>query len=96
MALSSDSFRNSSIHQCRELLRTSQRRHWDCFQEDWRHGSSDHRNGPRRNYSGSPYDKMAKEVAAILKETMIEAGKTYLGRVPVEVELTIGETWAEK
>jgi DNA polymerase I-like protein with 3'-5' exonuclease and polymerase domains len=37
-----------------------------------------------------------REVAAILKETMIEAGETYLGRVPVEVEVTIGETWAEK
>jgi len=27
---------------------------------------------------------------------MIEAGKAYLSKVPVEVEVTIGETWAEK
>jgi len=27
---------------------------------------------------------------------MIEAGKSYLSKVPVEVEVTIGETWAEK
>jgi DNA polymerase I-like protein with 3'-5' exonuclease and polymerase domains len=40
--------------------------------------------------------KMADDATAILKETMIEAGKVYLARVPVEVEVTIGETWAEK
>jgi len=39
---------------------------------------------------------MANDAAAILKETMIQAGKAYLGKVPVEVEVTIGETWAEK
>ena len=27
---------------------------------------------------------------------MIDAGKAYLSRVPVEVEATIGKTWAEK
>ena len=36
------------------------------------------------------------EVAVILKETMIQAGKAYLGNVPVEVEVTIAHTWAEK
>ena len=41
-------------------------------------------------------EEMAKEVSGILRETMIEAGKAYLSRVPVEVEVTIGETWAEK
>jgi DNA polymerase I-like protein with 3'-5' exonuclease and polymerase domains len=41
-------------------------------------------------------DKTANDAAAILRETMIEAGKAYLGRVPVEVEVAIGETWAEK
>jgi DNA polymerase I-like protein with 3'-5' exonuclease and polymerase domains len=41
-------------------------------------------------------EKIAGEVAVILKETMIQAGKAYLGKVPVEVEVTIGETWAEK
>jgi DNA polymerase I-like protein with 3'-5' exonuclease and polymerase domains len=41
-------------------------------------------------------DKSAGEAAVILKETMIQAGKAYLGKVPVEVEVAIGETWAEK
>ena len=37
-----------------------------------------------------------REAAVILEETMIQAGKAYLARVPVEVEVTIGDTWAEK
>ena len=41
-------------------------------------------------------EKMANAAAAILRETTIEAGKAYLDKVPVEVEVTIGETWAEK
>ena len=41
-------------------------------------------------------DGLAEEAAVILKETMIQAGKTYLGKVPVEVEVAIGETWSEK
>ena len=40
--------------------------------------------------------RLAGEVAVILKETMIQAGKAYLGKVPIEVEVTIGDTWAEK
>ncbi len=39
---------------------------------------------------------MAREVAVILKDVMIQAGKAYLGKVPVEVKATIGKTWAEK
>jgi DNA polymerase-1 len=39
---------------------------------------------------------MAREAVVILKETMIQAGKAYLGTVPVEVEVTIADTWAEK
>ena len=39
---------------------------------------------------------MADDATAILKETMIEAGKAYLAGVPVEVAAAIGETWAEK
>jgi DNA polymerase I-like protein with 3'-5' exonuclease and polymerase domains len=39
---------------------------------------------------------MAGEAVVILKETMIQAGKAYLGTVPVEVEVTIADTWAEK
>jgi DNA polymerase I-like protein with 3'-5' exonuclease and polymerase domains len=39
---------------------------------------------------------LAGEVAVILKETIIQTGKAYLGKVPVEVEVTIAETWAEK
>ena len=41
-------------------------------------------------------EEQANDAAVILKETMIEAGKAYLSKVPVEVEVTIGETWAEK
>ncbi|MGA3118162.1 MAG: DNA polymerase [Syntrophobacteraceae bacterium] len=41
-------------------------------------------------------EEKANDAAAILERTMIEAGKAYLSKVPVEVEVTIGETWAEK
>jgi DNA polymerase I-like protein with 3'-5' exonuclease and polymerase domains len=41
-------------------------------------------------------DKTGNDAAVILKETMIDAGKAFLSRVPVEVEVTIGDTWAEK
>jgi DNA polymerase I-like protein with 3'-5' exonuclease and polymerase domains len=39
---------------------------------------------------------MAGEATAILRAIMIEPGKTYLSRIPVEVEATPGGTWAEK
>jgi DNA polymerase I-like protein with 3'-5' exonuclease and polymerase domains len=39
---------------------------------------------------------MGNDAAAILRETTIQAGKAFLSKVPVEVEVTIGETWAEK
>jgi len=35
---------------------------------------------------------VAVEAAVTLKETMIQAGKAYLSRVPVEVEVTIADT----
>lgn len=41
-------------------------------------------------------EKMANDAAAILQETMIQAGQAYLSRVPIEVEVTIGGIWAEK
>ena len=41
-------------------------------------------------------DGMVNDVAAVLLETMIKAGKAYLTRVPIEVEVNIGDTWAEK
>jgi DNA polymerase I-like protein with 3'-5' exonuclease and polymerase domains len=37
-----------------------------------------------------------EEASFQLKETMIQAGEAYLSKVPVEVEVTIGGTWAEK
>ena len=40
--------------------------------------------------------KKPDDAAEILRKTMLEAGKAYLSRVPVEVEVTIGETWAAK
>jgi hypothetical protein len=39
---------------------------------------------------------MANDAAAILRETIIQAGKAYLSRVPVEVEVTVANIWAEK
>jgi DNA polymerase I-like protein with 3'-5' exonuclease and polymerase domains len=41
-------------------------------------------------------ERMTAEVAAILRETMIQAGNAFLSKVRVEVEVTIGDTWAEK
>jgi DNA polymerase I len=41
-------------------------------------------------------DEMVENSATILRKTMIEAGKAFLTRVSVEVEVTIGESWAEK
>jgi DNA polymerase I-like protein with 3'-5' exonuclease and polymerase domains len=41
-------------------------------------------------------DEMVENSATILQEIMIEAGKAFLARVTVEVEVSIGETWAEK
>ena len=41
-------------------------------------------------------DEMVEEAAVILRKTMIEAGNAYLSKVPIEVDVTIGETWAEK
>ena len=39
---------------------------------------------------------VADDAAAILRETMIEAGKAYLSKVPVELEVTVADNWAEK
>jgi DNA polymerase-1 len=36
-------------------------------------------------------DGLSGEAARILKETMIDAGKTYLLKVPIEVEVTIAD-----
>ena len=36
------------------------------------------------------------DAAEILRKTMLEAGKAYLSRAPVEVEVTIEDTLAEK
>jgi len=41
-------------------------------------------------------DRLSGEAAAILKETMIHAGEVYLSRVPIEVEVTVADNWAEK
>jgi hypothetical protein len=60
-----------------------------------RHWRSDHWNGHDEIILEVP-EKMANDAATILRETMIETGKAYLARVTVEVDVTIGETWAEK
>ena len=36
------------------------------------------------------------KASATLRATMIRAGKGYLGNVPVELEVTAGDTWAVK
>jgi DNA polymerase I-like protein with 3'-5' exonuclease and polymerase domains len=41
-------------------------------------------------------ERMANNASVALRETMIEAGKVFLSAVPVEVEVTIAENWAEK
>ena len=41
-------------------------------------------------------EKIADDAAFILKETMIQAGKAFLARVPVEVEVTVADNWAER
>ena len=38
----------------------------------------------------------AEKASNILEETMIEAGKCYLKKVPVEVEVSIADSWAGK
>ena len=39
---------------------------------------------------------MTDEIALILKETMEEAGRAFLKIVPVEAEVVIADSWAEK
>jgi DNA polymerase I-like protein with 3'-5' exonuclease and polymerase domains len=39
---------------------------------------------------------MANDSAQILRKIMIQAGKAYLSKVPVEVEVTVADSWAEK
>jgi DNA polymerase I-like protein with 3'-5' exonuclease and polymerase domains len=41
-------------------------------------------------------NEMPNDAAEILRATMIEAGKAFLAGVPVEVEVTIADTRAEK
>ena len=41
-------------------------------------------------------EKKENDAAGILKGTMIEAGRVFLLKVPVEVDVSIGDTWAEK
>jgi DNA polymerase I-like protein with 3'-5' exonuclease and polymerase domains len=38
-------------------------------------------------------EKMAGEVAVILKKTMIQAGKAALSKVQIEVEVTVADNW---
>jgi DNA polymerase-1 len=41
-------------------------------------------------------DDRADELAAILRNTMIEAGAVYLKRVPVDADVKIADSWAGK
>jgi len=43
----------------------------------------------------APVDK-AQKAAQILKETMERAGRYYLKKVPVEIDVSIADSWAEK
>ena len=42
------------------------------------------------------HENRAEEAAVILKDTMEQAGREFLKLVPVEVEVSIGDSWAEK
>jgi len=76
--------------------KTSQRRPLDYSPEDWRILDL-----------GLPERCVKKSFSKFLrrsqmmpppfsKKTMIQSGKDYLGKVPVEVEATIADTWAVK
>jgi len=41
-------------------------------------------------------EEMANDAVTILRDTMIMAGKTYLGKVPIEVEVANADNWAGK
>ena len=41
-------------------------------------------------------DRLANDAAAVQREAMIQTGKAYLGKVPVEVEVAVADKWAEK
>jgi DNA polymerase I-like protein with 3'-5' exonuclease and polymerase domains len=41
-------------------------------------------------------EEIADKVAKILSDTMVEAGKEFLLKVPVEAEASIGDNWADK
>ncbi len=53
------------------------------------------------NIIGTVHDEIIVEVPAenveefskILKETMIKAGEEFLKKVPLEVDITIGDSW---
>jgi len=42
------------------------------------------------------HETIADEVAKILSETMVSAGKEFLKLVPVEAEASIGDNWSDK
>lgn len=42
------------------------------------------------------HESIASEVASILSETMVNSGKEFLKRVPIEADSSIGDTWADK
>jgi DNA polymerase I-like protein with 3'-5' exonuclease and polymerase domains len=43
----------------------------------------------------APEDK-AESIAEILRDVMIQGGSEVLKKVPIEVEVTISNSWAEK
>jgi len=43
----------------------------------------------------TPEDQ-AESIADILKAVMIEGGSKFLKKVPIEVEVVISDSWAEK
>lgn len=42
------------------------------------------------------HESIADEVAKILSDTMVEAGKEFLKLVPIEAEASIGDNWSDK
>jgi DNA polymerase I-like protein with 3'-5' exonuclease and polymerase domains len=41
-------------------------------------------------------EDQAESIAEILKDVMIEGGSEFLKKIPIEVEVGIADSWAEK
>ncbi|BAQ64610.1 DNA polymerase [Geminocystis sp. NIES-3709] len=42
------------------------------------------------------HESISSQVASVLSETMVNSGKEFLNRVPIEAEASIGDNWSDK